>query len=258
MRKIGLKLWSTNLEYIPAAIKLFKMGIYHYIELFDVPGADRRCAGFWKKIRDEEGVDYIVHAPHSAVGFDLSHRELLKSNMAMASATFKLADQLQAKYIIFHLGIGGSEEEIVFQIKKISDSRMLIENKPYFPIYGTNAVCNGYSPQSIKYMMEKLNVGFCFDIGHAICAANALKTDRIQFINDFLKLKPRLFHLSDGEFNGIFDKHCNIGEGDFDMKCILLKFPNECLITLEVPRKYKDRLDDYENDVAAVKRLLQN
>lgn len=256
MHDFGLKLWSTNVEYIPSAIELFRKGVYHYIELFDVPDTKQKCIERWKEVGDSEGISYVIHAPYSMVGFDLSHRNLLENNIRMADVTFKMADQLQAKYVIFHLGINGVEEEILFQLGKIYDPRMLIENKSFYSINGTGEICNGYSPDCIKRIMRKSNTGFCFDIGHAIYAANALKVDRVQYINSFLGLKPRVFHLSDGDLDGKFDRHVHIGEGSFDIKSLLKKLPDDCMVTLETPKKYKDRLDDYVNDVYEVKRLI--
>lgn len=257
MHKFGLKLWSTNLEYIPAAIELFRKGACHFIELFDAPNTGQKCIERWKELGDSEGIGYVIHAPYSMTGFDLSRRDLLGNNTRTAEVAFKMADQLQAVHVIFHLGVNGVEEEILFQIGKIYDSRMLIENKPYYSINGVNEVCNGYSPDFIERIMKKSNTGLCFDIGHAIYAANALKVDRMQYVDKFLKLNPQLFHMSDGDLKGKFDKHLHIGEGSFDIECLLKKLSGSCMVTLETPKKYKDRLDDYFNDVCQVKKCYE-
>jgi len=55
--------------------------------------------------------------------------------------------------------------------------------------------------------MEKLGVEFCFDFGHAVCAANSLKKKPMEFIKEFLELKPRLYHLTDGFFKNEKDEH---------------------------------------------------
>ncbi len=38
MLEIGLKLWSSNVSFIPIAHRLHELGVYRYIELYSVPG----------------------------------------------------------------------------------------------------------------------------------------------------------------------------------------------------------------------------
>jgi hypothetical protein len=48
---IGLKLWSTNENYIEEAKRLFDNGIYQYIELYVIPNSFEKI-DLWKDTRD--------------------------------------------------------------------------------------------------------------------------------------------------------------------------------------------------------------
>ena len=96
----------------------------------------------------------------------------------------------------------------------------------------------GFSPDQIKQLIGD-KFGFCLDLNHAIKASISMGVDYKVFILDFLKLTPKLFHISDGKLNNYKDEHLAIGEGDYDFQ-----FLNNCieknkshLVTLETPRK---------------------
>lgn len=68
---LGLKIWSTNTNYLKDAIKLFDKGYYKYIELFVLPGSYRHYIKFWKDLR----IPFIIHAPHYREGMNLADKE---------------------------------------------------------------------------------------------------------------------------------------------------------------------------------------
>ena len=160
MYKIGLKLWSTNRNYVKEAIQLYKDNLYDYIELFSVPGSYEKYINMWKKL----SVPYVIHAPHTMCGLNLAKKNSWPDNWPLIKEALKFADALNSKIIIFHPGISGEVEEAVFQLNRINDSRIVIENKPYYTLDKAN-ICNGHSPQDIKFILENTKVGFCFDIG---------------------------------------------------------------------------------------------
>ncbi len=65
---IGLKLFSTDIALLLEAAKLSKENVFHYIELYILPGTFEETAKIWQSYQ----IPYIVHAPHSVHGMNLS------------------------------------------------------------------------------------------------------------------------------------------------------------------------------------------
>jgi endonuclease IV/L-amino acid N-acyltransferase YncA len=239
-----LKLWSSNKNYIQEAQRLYDNGIYQYIELFAVPGTFDDVIGLWKELK----IPFIIHAPHFREGLNFARPECLGKNKKLAQEALKFADALDAQQVIFHPGVDGDIKETARQLKQLFDSRMVIENKPYCSDDG-KLVCNGFSPDEIAFLIAETGIGFCLDIAHAICAANALKKEPIGFIKSFLNLNPKLFHVSDNDWESVKDAHKHLGHGSFKFKEIIQLLPPGSKITLETPHDYSDSLRDFEQDV---------
>lgn len=244
MLKIGLKLWSTNDYYIKEAARLFEEGIYEYIELYAIPNSFDVYSQKWEKLK----IPYIIHAPHFKDGMNLAKKENFDLNMKLSKEAVLYADKLGAESIIFHPGIGGDIKETARQIKHLGDERIIIENKPYKAI-GSDLNCNGYNIEEIDYIIKNCKVGFCLDIGHAVCSANAQNIDPFEYVSNFLELKPKMYHLSDGDINGIRDKHLHFGDGNFDLEKIISILPSNFTLTLETPKNSKTDLNDFVEDV---------
>lgn len=255
MHRFGLKLWSINDNYIEEVVRLKNMGMFDYIELFVAPGTQERQISMWCRLKEQQGIRFILHAPHFIAGMNLAKRENLETNVKMAKEAYIIADQLQADRVIFHPGIGGDDKEIVFQLNKIADPRMLIENKPYYPLVGIEGTCNGYSPESIKLIMENTGAGFCLDIGHAVAAANAIKQDRFGYLKRFLDLRPNMFHVSDGNRDSIYESHSHIGKGNYDLCAIMGIIPRDSNITIETEKQNPGDLKDYVEDVEMMRKF---
>jgi len=251
MHKFGLKLWSTNKNYIKEAERLFEEGLYSYIELFAVPDSFRNYIDLWKKLK----IPFVIHAAHSAVGLNLAKKEFFKQNMKLADEARRFADELDSDFIIFHPGIEGKIEETVNQLNKIKDQRIVVENKPYYTIDG-NFVCNGNSPEEIQFILDSTAVGFCLDVGHTIYSANAQKKDWFLYLKEFLRLNPKIFHISDGDIKGVCDQHENLCKGNFDFKKIFSIMPKDGLISIETKKNFEDSLKDFEEDVIFIKSLF--
>ena len=249
--KLGLKLWSTNRSYIREAISLFEEGTYQYIELYVVPETYREFIMYWKKLR----IPYIIHAPHSSHGLDLSDRSKLNTNCTLVEEALRYADNLKANNIILHPGINGTIDENINQLNVIRDKRIIIENMPYFTM-DKLGFCNGNSPYEIQSIIESCNIGFCFDIGHSIYAANALNVDSMEYIDTFIKLNPKMYHLSDGDQKGIADRHMNLLEGTFNLPKILDKIYSESFVTMETPKKSNNSLNDFIKDTSILNNIL--
>lgn len=251
MRKLGLKLWSTNDKYIDYAVRLYEEKFYDYIELFAVPDSYKEFIGLWKNLK----IPYVLHAPHFSCGLNFAKREAFKNNLKLVDETLKFADTLNVQIIIFHPGIGGDIKETAFQLKQIKDSRIVLENKPYYVLNG-DLICNGNSPEEIKYVLQEAGVGFCFDIGHAICSANAKKIEPFEYLKRFSILNPSLYHLSDGDWNGVWDEHRHFGAGSYDFEKIFGLIPQNCLISVETKKDFDNSLKDFEKDIEFLRNLM--
>lgn len=254
MLKLGLKLFSINENYMKEAVRLYEQGFYEYIELYVVPGSYEDCIDFCKPVK----IPYIIHAPHFRHGVNLAKKECFEQNIIHAHEAKKFADDLNAEYIIFHPGIAGNIEETAKQLNIINDSRILIENKPYFTILDDGNICNGNSPEEIKYILDNTTTGFCLDFGHCFCSANARNILPFDYLNEFMELKPSLYHLVDNDFSSTIDKHLHFGQGNYDIEKILNYLPNGAKITLETTKDSKDNLNDFLNDVIVVRNYEKN
>lgn len=255
MRKVGLKLWSVNEKYLKPAVDLFNAGIYDYIELYAVPSSYDAFYSKWLALQ-ESGIPFLIHAPHFAHGLNLALKDKAGSNKVLAAEAFKWLEVLKAEYIIFHPGIGGDTSETVQQMKVLYRPEILVENKPYNIKLGPDIFCNGYSPAEIKYIKAQTGVGFCLDVGHAICAANGVKVPRDKYLSDFAALNPKLLHLSDGDLESVLDSHKHFGAGGYDFKEILSTVPKDVPISIETEKDSQSSLDDFALDATYLKKLF--
>ena len=251
MFRFGLKLWSNNGNYVKEAIRLYEKGVYQYIEIYMLPGTDKKMIDIWKGLN----IPYVVHAPHFKEGLNLAKRESRDMNRRLIEETRKFADSLSAENIIVHPGIAGDIEETAMQIKEINDPRLLIENKPYYAIVD-DLVCNGATLEDIEFVMKEAGIGCCLDIGHAFCAARGLKKEPMEFLEGFLALKPEMLHLTDGDYESVYDRHDHIGKGNYNMNAILKLIPQGRRITVETIKESKESLADFEEDIKMIKGMI--
>lgn len=248
MRRIGLKLWSVNTgAYFDEAVRLYRKGVFDYLELYAVPGS-AETASKWKTA----GMPFVIHAPHSANGFNLAERGMAASNLELYRQTRELADALSAESIIFHGGMGGSAEEAARQLKSFGEPRALVENKPMRPIPGRAAaeICRSFSPEEVGFIMKEAGCGFCLDFGHALCAANSQGIDPYAYAAEFARLSPSMFHLSDVEkIGGTVDTHVNLGRGELDIARMLELVPDGSRISIETEKPSPCDLNAFERDV---------
>jgi endonuclease IV len=247
----GLKLFSINRNYVEPALKLYEREVYHYIELYIVPGSFDEFRTLWKDMP----VPFVIHAPHFKDGLNFAKKDNERVNFDMACEALKFADELKAAIVIFHPGVNGDIRETARQLNIINDGRIVIENKPYYG-YGDNLICNGSSPEEILYLIEETQAGFCFDFGHAVCAANAKGLNQIEYMEKFLELKPRIYHLTDGDYFGLYDSHEHYGEGNFPIERMINLIPAGSHITNEAVKNSEDGLFDFEKDILFLKSLL--
>jgi len=251
MFKYGLKLWSNNINYINDAIKYYEKNVYEYIELFSLPGTYDKYINYWNKLN----IPYVIHAPHYKCGLNLSDKSNINKNQILAKEALKYADALNAEIIIFHPGINGELNQTIQQLNQINDTRIVIENMPYYALANVG-ICLGSSVEEIRLIKEHTGVGFCLDIGHAVYAANATKIDKLEMIKKFIDLKPKLFHLSDGKYEGIYDEHLNFGQGNFKLEDILVCLKADSMITIETNKNFDNKLTDFFEDIKYLNELF--
>ena len=255
MFKLCLKLWSINENYIEEAAKLYKQGLYQYIELYVVPDSLNMLEK-WKTLE----IPFIIHSTHFAHGFNLAKIEKESRNLEIYKEVKTFADELNAKYIIFHGGIGGNINETARQLKSFNEPRALIENKPrvVYPKLENGEYCKGYNIDEIKHVMNITGCGFCLDFGHALCSANSQKKEVYSYIEEFLKLKPNMFHLSDiKDTTSEYDSHSHLGKGEFNIKRISEMLFVDDMITVETIKESKTNLDDFVEDIKFINKVRE-
>ncbi len=248
--RIGIKLWSRNIGYEKALSELIATDQVQYIELYAVPDTFKETGTFWKNFP----VPFEIHAPHSAHGFNLSRPEKFDYNAGLFKETRAFADLLKVSRIIVHGGINGTTEEIIHQINRLDDPRIIIENKPFVGLMGDR--CMGADLESIRNIMDSCKIGFCFDIGHAIAAANSFNIDPAKYISEFNILQPVMYHLADGNYEAEMDSHLHLGSGNYNFSKITSLFNNNSDISLETPKDSPVLLNDYIADRSFLLKLI--
>ena len=253
MHKLGLKLWSTNIDYyFDEAKRLYQEGVYDYIELYVVPETTHSIQK-WKSI----GVPFTLHAPHFAHGINLAVREKEDYNLKVFEEVKLFNEELKAKYVVVHGGIEGSIEETIRQLMLIPFKNFLIENKPYRAPLGEKKLCRGASIDEIVKVIQSVGCGFCLDVGHAICSANSFGVEPYTFLSEFNKLKPICYHLSDNFIDNAVDNHLHFGNGNYDFKIIFDIIDINKNLVIETNKVSKIDLDDFKKDVDFIKNIQE-
>jgi deoxyribonuclease-4 len=116
--------------------------------------------------------------------------------------------------------------------------------------------CLGYDAKTMKELTRD-KFGICLDFGHAVKAAVSLHVDYKRHLNEFLQLKPKMFHICDGKLNYEKDRHLNIGEGDFEFEFLVecIKKNESKYVTLETPRENSQSLEEDIKNLKTMKSL---
>ncbi len=249
--KVGLKLYSINTDLIPEVESLWRKDYFQYIELYIIPGSYSSTHEKWYLCH----IPFVIHAPHSVHGINLSLASQWKQNITRFREAQEFADKLNGDRIIVHGGHTGTITETIRQVSRLSDSRIILENKPKVGINGE--VCVGWSPE--EFHLASISggfKGFALDFGHASCAALSLEQKPMDMVRSFLVFKPKIFHLSDGDPNSERDKHQNIGKGGFNIIDFLSVIPKGGFLTIETPRNKQNGLEDFVKDINSLRELL--
>ncbi len=252
MPKIGLKLWSTNLHYLAEVWDLFSRKVFDYIELFIVPGSVKTILD-WQEL----GIPFVLHAPHSAAGLNPADPSQRDRNLELVRQVDDFFKALSPAWVIFHPGVDGALQESILQFRSFGDrcplmyKKAVIENKPSCGL--NDERCLGDSPVEVLKLCQGTGLGFCFDMVHAICHAQAAHLEWKKVAKDFLLLAPVIFHVCDGYYTEK-DAHKHLGDGELDLSSIIAMLPPDCLVTIETPKDSSSDLKDFAIDVEVFRK----
>lgn len=259
MRKYGFKIFTTNLKTAPALIKecadfaVSKEDMF--LELMVVPESSEDDLHEIRKIT--ENLEVRIHAPHHKMGFDASDKDLESSNIKILGKAQKAADIFNSETIVVHAGRGYGKaclEENIRQFRLFHDERIVVENLPF--VAGKGKGFLGNTAEEIKYIMENSACGFCFDFSHAICAALALGEDVDKQLKDFFALKPKVYHMCDGDMSMAKDLHMHFGQGNYPLKHFLNDLTDlDAYITMETGEGVLQHNDLWVKDYHLLKSM---
>ncbi|MBR2524939.1 sugar phosphate isomerase/epimerase [bacterium] len=238
--RVGIKQFSDQLEQYREDLIKYK-DKYDYIELYVYPDAIEYLKS-WCDFKAQFDVDFTIHAPHFSQHVNLADESYFEDNKKAYKTVNTYAKELDAEYTVVHGGMDGSVEEIVRQIEIINPYKMRIENKPYVaPRKPDSMVCRGATVEEIKYIMNNYGCGFNLDIGHAFCSAVSQGIEQIEYVKQFLELKPESYHISDGEYDNRIDIHYHLGDGDYNWTNIFPLLDKNLNWTLETITKKENK-----------------
>lgn len=230
---------SNEINTINNIQNILDKNIYQYVELFIVPNTLQ-----YIKERQKLKCNFILHTPHDEYGCNISRSKIDKKTLSYIEESITYAKKLNANSIIMHSWDWWKIENLIKNIRKINNEKIIIENTFYRNEEGFRVlkwVVTKY--EDIKLLKEN-NIRFCLDFSHHIinCKFNS-RDYKKEFLN-ILKLEPYMFHLSDWIIESWIDKHLSIWTWNFDFKFFLKNIPNNSKITIETPFKNKLRIND--------------
>jgi sugar phosphate isomerase/epimerase len=228
---------------------------YHYVEgiesIFDkidfveVMAIDNKDYGPFLN----SGLPIVIHSQHQIFGVNHADLAKAKRNIDSLNYSIKLANYFGSDTIVVHPGdlkaIDGSLEVSVKTLSEAYDPRLVVENLPY-----SSQLCN--SPQSLEEYLAKINVGFCFDVNHAIHFAESNNLDYLNLTKEFLKFKPRHYHIG-GQKLGKNKSHLAFEDSDIDLVGILSLYSKDARITLET----SNDLEKTKKDVDVIRDVIR-
>lgn len=263
MRKFGVKLWSDDVvvhaDFAVQCVEGIRNGDFDYLELFALPDSYEKTSEQWKKLLN--GIEVIVHAPHSRFGLDTGNAEAYEDNVRRLDSSFRFADMLKSDIVIVHAGMGEGEkfvDETIRQFKRFDDKRIAVENLPYY-CTSTGNILHGTSPDEIRRIKEETGCQFCFDFSHAVCAANHYKRDVKGDLAAYYALKPDMYHMCDGLTDETEDKHLHYGKGNYNLAEMLNVYTaKDAVITMETGKGIPSSTQEWLDDVRYLKSLEKN
>ena len=233
--KIGVKTFDN-----PSFLKHFEKEV----DFFEVMAIEGKNYDFVKELKKP----IIIHAQHEALGINNSNKTSLEKSKSSLKFAIKVADMCNAEKIILHPGKieneNCSKEVFLSLIKDFKDERIIVENL-------TNQyLCS--TPEETLSLMKEANVGFCFDINHAIFTALSLKKNYLEMIKHFIQLKPSHYHIGGQKMITNSKGHLSFQDSELDLEKIFKLIPKDAKITLEVTTD----ITKTEKDIKTIKKFI--
>jgi sugar phosphate isomerase/epimerase len=230
--KIGIKIFSE---------KDFAKHFENKADFLEIMAIEGRDYSFLKGY----ALPIVIHAQHQQFGVNCASKAKLEKNTSSMNFAIKLANEFNAKKIILHPGElndkDSSKENSINFIKGLNDRRILIEN---LLVREEDYLCA--LPEETKEFIEKTGKGFCFDINHAVSTALALKQNYKEMLKEFVKLKPKHYHIGGQKLKENDIGHLPLEESELPLKEILGLLPKDAEITLETESDIKKTEKDIE------------
>jgi len=217
-----------------------------FIEILVVPDDE-----IWKQFRDYD-IPITIHVAHQRFGSNPAMPGSEKRSHQCTQMAIDAADYFGSKDIVVHPGnmtihenrpldldIKDGDKRAIDFLKRYNEPRFRIEN---LPTMGKKAELGTY-PKEIRKFMKELKCGFCFDFSHAVLSCPWIGIGYREIVNEFMKLKPKYFHICGGSINGQYD-HQDLGKGDFDVDFFKSLLPKDAKVILETPPNAKTHIED--------------
>lgn len=259
MNQYGVKLFTAefqhNLPLCRVRADYTRKGTFAYIELFPVPRTFETLGT--QIIQELQGLPIIIHAAHSKYGLDLGNKDLTALNTTLLNEARQFADALNAPHIIIHPGFYKTQvevDEMVNQLRAFRDSRFLVENLTYSD--GGTHLFYGHTPEQIALLKDAIACGFCFDLAHAVAAANALGQSHETFLTAYQALHPTMYHLCDGNIQYPHDTHDHFGAGNYPLAHFVNDIiSKDALITMETGQTAPKNIQEWLDDLTYIQNL---
>jgi len=247
--KIGVKTFDSE-EFL----KYFE----DKADFFEVQAIQSTPESFYSSLK-QFSIPLVVHSEHYEFGINPADSSRYNINLKSINFARKLADSVKAEKIIIHPGAietgnkNCSLENAVAFIKNLDDERLLVENLPGreegLTVF---SLCN--TSGETKQFLELTGAGFCFDVNHAILSESIIDNSNYQFLEKYIHLKPKHYHIGGQRFGELFAHLC-LADSDLDLGKILKYYPDNAEIILETEVNIQKVQDDVNIIRKAIKSL---
>jgi endonuclease IV len=220
--RIGLKIWSKNIESFGMLTHLHGCEQIDFVELY----TDSQVPEF--QLQELSGIPIILHARNTINAAETASGLLIEEPSRI----------LGTRKVIVHPGFETTNASIERLSKNISHLQagyeVILENVPLHGLDGSTMFLS--HPDEFCSFVRQHRCLTCLDFSHAIIAANNHGLDAMEVVKKLLSLEPAMYHLCDGEYKGSTDRHLGLGEGNFPLRELIGLIPEGSLITLETPK----------------------
>lgn len=227
--------------------------------------SDETAKIFQEECKKYQYKDYYIHSPYY-INLASSNNKVYYGSISAIKKEMELANRIQAKYVITHLGSAkdlGEEDALQKTSKALNLMFQNYKGKALLLIEmsaGAGMVIGDNFDEIakiLKEVKEKKFIGICFDTAHSFESGYDLRTkEKVKHVFDQFDErlgleKLKLIHCNDSktEFNSHSDRHENIGEGEIGYEGLkaVIRFAKAKKINVIAETPYKSEEGDREN-----------